>query len=74
MVLRELRAVWGAAAGGAAMTRRRYIVCQDHAASLNLNGKPDHAVYDRQREDEWPIAVFASRADARRWAKERNRR
>lgn len=54
--------------------KRRYVVRPDYIGGLNLNGKPDHAVYDTKRDDEWPIAVFASRADARKWAALRNQR
>jgi len=52
---------------------RRYVVRPDHHIGLALNGKPDHAVYDTERDDEWPIAVFARRSDARDWAKEKNK-
>lgn len=50
----------------------RFITRQDFYAGL-AEWSNDWAVYDLQRDSETPVAVFARRSDAWRWARERNR-
>lgn len=53
----------------------RYYTSKDYMACLG-NGESDWAIYDRKSKDpdERPIAVFAKRSDALKWAAQKNKR
>ena len=42
----------------------RYRIAQDFYSGLNRLAGWDWAVYDKETSDDYPMAVFASRADA----------
>jgi len=44
--------------------RRRYRISKDFYSGLNRLAAWDWAVYDKETSDDYPMAVFASRADA----------